>query len=69
MIQFRYSHYNLISINRSYRMAFRILHRRLSGQANIIQKEFARIDISGVWPPIPTPFLPAAEYALIILDH
>lgn len=50
-------------------MAFRILHRRLSGQANIIQKEFARIDISGVWPPIPTPFLPAAEYALIILDH
>lgn len=37
--------------------------RRLSERANFVQREFARIDISGVWPPIPTPFLPASAEA------
>merc|ERR1711868_98484 len=39
----------------------RVITRTLSENANFIQKEFARINISGIWPPIPTPFLPTKE--------
>merc|ERR1711937_735136 len=39
----------------------RVITRTLSENANFIQKAFARINISGIWPPIPTPFVPTTE--------
>ena len=44
------------------RSVLRESKRALAANANFIRRELARIDISGIWPPIPTPFKHYGRY-------